>query len=56
MNHHNHDIEKAVLGRIIYDGDYLKICDVLEARQVTKKLVRWTPLATPSWTQKSIKN
>ena len=32
MNYHNHDIEKAVLGRIIYDGDYLKVCDVLESR------------------------
>lgn len=32
MEHHNHDIEKAVLGRIIYDGEYLKVCDILEDR------------------------
>lgn len=32
INHHNHEIEKGVLGRIIFEGEYLKVCDTLEPK------------------------
>ena len=30
--HHNHEVEKGVLGRIIFEGEYLNVCDILEPR------------------------
>lgn len=30
--HHNHDIEKGVLGRVIFEGEYLEVCDTLEPK------------------------
>ncbi len=30
--HFNHDVEKGILGRVIFEGEYEDVCDILEAR------------------------
>lgn len=37
MNHFNHDIEKAVIGRIIFDDAFLNVCDILEPKHFHAK-------------------